>query len=214
MSARVVSSRPWQTSCRLEGIVLKHSTEFSGLLKMNARTPHLMLRTVTALLAVSALFLLFTADVIATGLSPASDGPVDRILVEKSKRRLTIFKQDKEIKTYRIALGRDPDGPKLQKGDQKTPEGLYFVDYKVRNSVYHRALHINYPNQDDIERARSLGVTPGNSIMIHGMKKDKLWMGDVQYLFNWTNGCIAVQDHEMDEIWRLVRIGTPIRITN
>ena len=102
-----------------------------------------------------------------------------------------------------------PQGPK---GDKKTPEGIYYIDYKVANSVYHRALHLSYPNPDDVERARALGVTPGGSIMIHGMKPDKLWMGDVQYLFNWTNGCIALTNREIEEVWVLVPSWTPVEI--
>ena len=145
-------------------------------------------------------------------LSSVRDAVVDRIVIEKSKRTMTLLKQDREVRTYKVALGRNPIGPKIQKGDQKTPEGLYYVDYKLYNSGYHRALHLNYPNQDDIERARSLGVTPGNSIMIHGMKEDKLWMGDVQYLFDWTNGCIALTNREIEEVWALVSPWTPVEI--
>lgn len=143
---------------------------------------------------------------------PPPAGPADRIVIEKSRRTLTLFRQEQEIKSYRIALGRDPVGPKVRQGDNRTPEGVYFIDYKVRNSVYHRALHLSYPNPDDVERARSLGVSPGGSIMIHGMKEDKLWMGDVQYLFNWTNGCIALTNREMEELWDLVSVWTPVEI--
>jgi murein L,D-transpeptidase YafK len=184
-------------------------------MKMKRRRPNFPLNIVPAALTalVAAVFLFsVSVPVMATELSPAVDRPVDRIIIEKSKRTMTLLKHDKEVKTYKIALGRNPEGAKVQKGDQRTPEGLYFVDYKVRNSVYHRALHLNYPNQDDIERARSLGVTPGNSIMIHGMKQDKLWMGDVQYLFNWTNGCIALTNDEIEEVWDLVSTWTPVEI--
>jgi murein L,D-transpeptidase YafK len=181
-------------------------------MKMNLRSLKLTLKTIPAAMAAAVLLFSFCVPVPALGLSPAMDGPVDRIIIEKSKRTMTLMKQDKEIKIYKIALGRDPVGPKVQMGDKKTPEGLYFVDYKVRNSIYHRALHLNYPNQDDIERARSLGVTPGNSIMIHGMNQDKLWMGDVQYLFNWTNGCIALTNDEIEEVWDLVSTWTPVEI--
>ncbi|HET6491148.1 MAG TPA: L,D-transpeptidase family protein [Syntrophales bacterium] len=179
---------------------------------MNVRLLNLTLKTIPAALAATVFLFSFSVSVPASAMSPATDGPVDRIIVEKSKRTMTLLKQDKEVRTYKIALGRNPEGPKVQKGDKRTPEGLYFVDYKVRKSIYHRALHLNYPNQDDIERARSLGVTPGNSIMIHGMKQDKLWMGDVQYLFNWTNGCIALTNDEIEEVWNLVSIWTPVEI--
>lgn len=179
---------------------------------MNVRPLHLLHRTVPALLAALAFLFAFSGPATSTELSPVSDAVVDRIIIEKSKRTMTLLKQGNEVRTYKVALGRNPIGPKIRKGDQKTPEGLYYVDYKVHNSVYHRALHLNYPNQDDIERARSLGVTPGNSIMIHGMKEDKLWMGDVQYLFDWTNGCIALTNREIEEVWVLVSPWTPVEI--
>ena len=179
---------------------------------MNVRPLHFLHRTVPALLAALAFLFVFSGPATSTELSPVSDAVVDRIVIEKSKRTMTLLKQGSEVRTYKVALGRNPIGPKIQKGDQKTPEGLYYVDYKLQNSVYHRALHLNYPNQDDIERARSLGVTPGNSIMIHGMKEDKLWMGDVQYLFDWTNGCIALTNREIEEVWVLVPEWTPVEI--
>ena len=97
-------------------------------------------------------------------------------------------------------------------GDNRTPEGLYFVDEKIRNSIYHRALHLTYPNLDDLERAKSLGVQSGGGIMIHGMKDEQMWMGDVQYLFNWTNGCIALTNREIEEVWDLVALWTPVEI--
>jgi murein L,D-transpeptidase YafK len=179
---------------------------------MNVRPLHFLHRILPALLAALAFLFVFSGPAKATELSPVTDAVVDRIVIEKSKRTMTLMKQDREVRTYKVALGRNPIGPKIQKGDQKTPEGIYYVDYKVHNSVYHRALHLNYPNQDDIERARSLGVTPGNSIMIHGMKEDKLWMGDVQYLFDWTNGCIALTNREIEEVWVLVPVWTPVEI--
>jgi murein L,D-transpeptidase YafK len=193
-------------------------------MKMNARPLSFALRLFAALVAASALFSLPAAPAVASAdstpspvasfsqASPPPAGPADRIVIEKSKRTLTLFRQEQEIKSYKIALGRDPVGPKVQQGDNKTPEGVYFIDYKVRNSVYHRALHLSYPNPDDVERARALGVPPGGSIMIHGMKEDKLWMGDVQYLFNWTNGCIALTNREMEELWDLVSVWTPVEI--
>ena len=138
---------------------------------------------------------------------------MDRVVIEKSKRTMTLLKQDREVtEPTRSPWAGIPSAPRSRRGTNKTPEGLYYVDYKVDNSAYHRALHLNYPNQDDIERARSLGVTPGNSIMIHGMKPDKFWMGDVQYLFDWTNGCIALTNREIEEVWVLVPSWTPVEI--
>ncbi len=125
---------------------------------------------------------------------------------------MTLLRGQQEVAVYRVALGRDPVGPKVMRGDNRTPEGLYFVDYKVRDSVYYRALHLTYPNLDDLTRADSLGVPPGNHIMIHGMSKKQLWMGDIQYLFDWTNGCIALTNSEIEEIWDLVPPWTPVEI--
>ena len=179
---------------------------------MNVRPLHALKRTAPALLAAWVFLFVFPGPAIPTELSPVADGAVDRVVVEKSKRTMTLLKQDREVRTYKIALGRDPVGPKVMQGDNRTPEGIYYVDYKVRNSAYHRALHLSYPNPDDVERARALGVPPGGSIMIHGMKNDHLWMGDVQYLFNWTNGCIALTNREIEEVWVLVPSWTPVEI--
>jgi len=180
--------------------------------EMNVRPLHFLNRTVPALLAALAFLFVFPGPAASTELSPVSDAVVDRIVIEKSKRTMTLLKQSSEVRTYKIALGRDPVGPKVMQGDNKTPEGTYYIDYKVEKSVYHRALHLSYPNPDDVERARALGVPPGGSIMIHGMKPDKLWMGDVQYLFNWTNGCIALTNREIEEVWVLVPPWTPVEI--
>jgi murein L,D-transpeptidase YafK len=179
---------------------------------MNVRLLHALKRTAPALLAAWVFLFVFPSPATATELSPVTDASVDRVVVEKSKRTMTLLKQDHEVRTYKIALGRDPVGPKVRLGDNRTPEGIYYVDYKVRNSAYHRALHLSYPNPDDVERARALGVPPGGSIMIHGMKNDHLWMGDVQYLFNWTNGCIALTNREIEEVWALVSPWTPVEI--
>lgn len=179
---------------------------------MNVRPLHALKRTALALFAAWVFLFVFSSPAMPTEFYPVTDGAVDRVVVEKSKRTLTLLKQDREVRTYKIALGRDPVGAKVRQGDNRTPEGIYYVDYKVRNSVYHRALHLSYPNPDDVERARALGVPPGGSIMIHGMKNDHLWMGDVQYLFNWTNGCIALTNREIEEVWALVSPWTPVEI--
>jgi murein L,D-transpeptidase YafK len=179
---------------------------------MNIRPLHALKRTAPALLAAWVFLFVFSSPAHPTELSPVTDGAVDRVIVEKSKRTMTLLKQDREVRTYKIALGRDPVGAKVRQGDNRTPEGIYYVDYKVRNSIYHRALHLSYPNPGDMERARALGVPPGGSIMIHGMKKDHLWMGDVQYLFNWTRGCIALTNREIEEVWALVSPWTPVEI--
>lgn len=136
----------------------------------------------------------------------------DSVLVIKSQRRLFLLRDGKPWKVYRVALGPVPWGPKTRAGDERTPEGRYTLDYKVHHSRFHKAIHISYPNADDRERARKLGVDPGNHIMIHGQPNESELPAWEAQQFNWTNGCIAVSNAEMDEIWSLVAVGTPIEI--
>ena len=137
---------------------------------------------------------------------------VDRILVEKKERRLTLFSNGDEIKTYKIALGGNPNGPKERQGDHKTPEGHYIIDSKNRNSKYHLALHISYPNENDRRRSRREGVALGGDIMIHGLKKGFSWVDESHADIDWTQGCIAVTNGEIEEIFKLVPLGTDIEI--
>ena len=137
---------------------------------------------------------------------------VDRILIEKKERRLMLISKDEVIKTYKIALGGNPDGPKERQGDNKTPEGTYTIDSRNKGSGYHRALHISYPNEKDRLRAKKLGVSPGGNIMIHGIKNGFSWVGDSHADIDWTKGCIAVSDEEIEEIFKLVPIGTVVEI--
>ena len=136
------------------------------------------------------------------------DGPeVTRIEVWKAERRMTLFHHDEPLKTYRIALGFAPEGHKVQEGDGRTPEGWYTIDRRNPNSSYHLSIGISYPNAQDVEVARALGVSPGGDIFIHGRagahrSKPR----------DWTVGCIAVRDREMEEIYAMVRDGTPILI--
>jgi len=139
-------------------------------------------------------------------------GPADRILIEKKERRLTLFSKGKVLKAYQIALGGNPDGPKERQGDNKTPEGAYVVDSRNKNSRYHLSLHISYPNDKDKKRARQLGVSPGGDIMIHGIKNGFSWAGDLHTEVDWTKGCIAVTDEEIEEIDKLVPNGTIVEI--
>ena len=139
-------------------------------------------------------------------------GPADRILIEKKERRLTLISKGKVFKTYKIALGGNPIGPKERQGDNKTPEGTYVVDSRNKDSSYHRSLHISYPNDMDKKRAKQLGVSPGGDIMIHGIKNGFSWVGDSHTGIDWTKGCIAVTDEEIDEIDRLAPNGTIVEI--
>lgn len=139
-------------------------------------------------------------------------GPADRILINKKERRLSLMAKGQVLKTYRIALGGDPDGPKERAGDNKTPEGIYFIDTRNLDSRYHVALHISYPNSRDRMRARRQGVSPGGDIMIHGIKNGYATVGDRHAQYDWTNGCIAVTDEEIEEIEKLVPNGTIVEI--
>jgi tetratricopeptide (TPR) repeat protein len=139
-------------------------------------------------------------------------GPADRILIEKIERRLTLFSKGKVLKTYQIALGGNPNGPKERQGDNKTPEGTYVIDSRNKNSRYHLSLHISYPNEKDKKRAKGLGVSPGGDIMIHGIKNGLSWVGDMHTEIDWTKGCIAVTDEEIEEINRVVPLGTIVEI--
>ena len=139
-------------------------------------------------------------------------GPVDRILIEKKARRLMLISKGEVLKTYKIALGGNPDGPKERQGDNKTPEGTYVIDSRNKESHYHLSLHISYPNERDKKRAKELGVSPGGNIMIHGIKNGFSWVGDSHTEVDWTKGCIAVTDEEIEEIARLAPKGTIVEI--
>jgi murein L,D-transpeptidase YafK len=137
---------------------------------------------------------------------------VDRLVVYKRERKLVLFSQGKELRSYKVALGAEPVGPKTRQGDHRTPEGLYILDSRNSNSHYYKAFHISYPNSKDIAAARESGNSPGGDIMLHGLPKEYAWVGKAHSLHDWTDGCVAVSDEEMDEIWKLVRVGTPIEI--
>jgi murein L,D-transpeptidase YafK len=137
---------------------------------------------------------------------------VDRILVEKSARRLSIFRDGRKVKSYRVALGRNPIGAKEEEGDMKTPEGVYKIDSRNPQSDYHLALHVSYPSDEDKARAAERGVNAGFDIMIHGIRNGGGWIGAFHRLHDWTAGCIALTDEEIDELWRVTPDGTPIEI--
>jgi murein L,D-transpeptidase YafK len=137
---------------------------------------------------------------------------IDRILVEKSARRLSIFSGDKKLKSYRVALGRNPVGAKQEEGDMKTPEGLYWIDWRNPESDYHLSLHVSYPSDEDTARAAERAVNAGFDIMIHGIANGGGWIGAFHRLHDWTAGCIALTDEEIDELYRVTPDGTPIEI--
>jgi len=137
---------------------------------------------------------------------------VNRILVEKKARRLTLFRNNKPVKTYAIALGRQPEGHKQFEGDNKTPEGRYVIDARKKNSSFHRALHISYPSTKDVAFAARQKKSAGGNIMIHGLPNGMGALGPLHRLRDWTAGCIAVTNAEIEEIWRAVPDGTPVEI--
>ncbi len=137
---------------------------------------------------------------------------VDRILIEKNERRLTLMSNGEVLKAYRIALGGNPNGPKERQGDNRTPEGTYIIDSRNSDSDYHLSLHISYPNERDRKRAKKLGVSPGGNIMIHGLRKGCSWVGESHADIDWTKGCIAVTDEEIEEIYKLAPVGTTVEI--
>jgi murein L,D-transpeptidase YafK len=137
---------------------------------------------------------------------------VDRVIVEKRDHKLLLMNGGTVVKSYSVALARGGLGPRQQEGDHKTPEGPYLIDSRNQSSQFHRALHISYPNEADKARAQRLSVDPGGDIMIHGIQNGLGWIGAAHRLVDWTNGCIAVTDEEIEEIWTLVPVGTPIEI--
>lgn len=140
------------------------------------------------------------------------DAVADRIVLEKAARRLTLFRDGRTLKSYSVALGRAPVGPKEYEGDQRTPEGIYKVDFHKADSDYHLALHISYPEQHDVDRAAAQGLSAGSDIMIHGLPNGRGWIGRFHRRSDWTAGCIAVADFEIEEIYRVVPDGTPIEL--
>jgi murein L,D-transpeptidase YafK len=141
-----------------------------------------------------------------------SETTIDRIVVEKAARKLSIFRDGRQLKTYRVALGRSPIGPKEKEGDMKTPEGIYKIDSRNSQSSFHLALHISYPSANDNARAAERGVSAGFDIMIHGIANGRGWIGAFHRWEDWTAGCIALTDEEIKELWRVTPDGTTIEI--
>ncbi|MEQ1629968.1 MAG: L,D-transpeptidase family protein [Gallionella sp.] len=137
---------------------------------------------------------------------------VDLVRVLKSEHKLQLISVGKVTREFDVALGGQPIGHKLQEGDGRTPEGFYTLDYKKSDSAFYRALHISYPNSLDIAAAKARGVSPGGAIMIHGQKNGLGWLSFISQGFDWTNGCIALTNSDMDIVWGEVNEGTKIEI--
>jgi murein L,D-transpeptidase YafK len=151
--------------------------------------------------------------IIALLVTPAAYARfVDRVVIEKSSRTMMLLAGNEVYRTYFVALGGDPEGHKVREGDQRTPEGVYSIIARNPRSQFYKGLLISYPNAADLARAQALGVDPGGQIMIHGLRNGLEWMGERHRRQDWTEGCIAVTNYEIEEIWQLVDIGTPVEI--
>jgi len=141
-----------------------------------------------------------------------ADTRIDKIVVYKSKRQLLAYSYGQLVKTYKISLGRQPIGDKEFDGDKKTPEGLYFINEKNPNSDYHKNLGISYPDKDDKENAKRFGRLTGGDVKIHGLLNIIGFISKFHRWFDWTAGCIAVTNEEIDELYNAVKIGAEIEI--
>lgn len=136
----------------------------------------------------------------------------DRVMVIKHEHTMMLMRDGVVLKSYRVALGRGGAGQKVRAGDNKVPEGVYLIVGRNAQSAFHRALRVGYPTQQQVRDAQRKGVDPGGDIMIHGIRNGLGWVGPLQRYVDWTQGCIAVTDREMNEVWRAVPNGTPIEI--
>jgi len=140
-------------------------------------------------------------------------GPVDLIRVDKSAHTMTVFRQGKAVRDFRVAIGRGDPGQKQQQGDGRVPEGRYRITAHNPNSAYHLSLRIGYPTAEQVAEAAGRGVDPGGDIMIHGLPNDRDWIGSRHTKVDWTAGCVAVTNREMDWLYKAVADGTPVEIT-
>ncbi len=167
---------------------------------------HIILILIFGLIGFGLMFYLPPSKPIDTSVS------IDKIVVIKHQRRLNLISKNRIIKSYKVSLGRVPKGHKEYEGDKKTPEGLYTINDKNPNSGYHKNLGISYPNERDKRHADSIGKSPGGLIKIHGIKNGFGWIGRFHLLADWTLGCIAMTNKDIDELYEHVQIGTPIEI--
>ena len=154
---------------------------------------------------IALLFILQTTNVMG-------EKKADEVLVIKSKKRLYLLNKGETFAFFHVAFGSKPKGHKLEQGDGRTPEGRYILDYKNVGSAYYKSIHISYPNAKDRKEAQKRSVDPGGDIMIHGQKNGYGRLSLLVQRFNWTNGCIALSDRDMEQVWMAVDPGTPIEI--
>ena len=177
----------------------------------------LIVRLAALALGLSLLVVAYTVGMarLAPGTPPAMaprDQWADRIVVDKPAREMVLMREGEAVRRYAISLGAAPQGHKRQEGDERTPEGEYLIDWRNGRSVSHLSLHISYPDAADRAAAAAVGIDPGGAIMIHGLPNGWGFLGRLHRLWDWTDGCVAVTDAEMREIWSLVPDGTPITI--
>lgn len=165
------------------------------------------------MVAKNKLLLLLPLCIFQLGCSFVPDNkPIDRLVVYKSKHELHAYSGHKKVLKAPIALGFNPKEPKEREGDGRTPEGRYFIASRNPASKYYLSLHISYPNQQDIKYARQRGYSPGGQIMIHGIPNDPKWPEDDYLTKDWTNGCIAVSNEVIENIFERVVLNAPIDI--
>ncbi|MBC7198023.1 L,D-transpeptidase family protein [Stutzerimonas balearica] len=162
--------------------------------------------------SVAVLCLLFSVFSHANTTPSLQSPAIDKVLVVKSERKLQLLSRGQPLKSYRISLGKQPSGPKQQQGDMRTPEGFYWIDWRKTSDKYNLAMHISYPNARDLAHAQAKGVPPGDMIMLHGTPLDEEYPEWFFHTLDWTEGCIALRNDDMEEIWQLVRNGTLIEI--
>ena len=148
----------------------------------------------------------------STGLHAGEFPVAEKVVVEKAKRKLHLMKDGTAFRSFDIALGIRPVGDKEKEGDFKTPEGNYILDARNPDSEFFLSIHVSYPNQRDRAEARQKGVDPGGAIMIHGQPNDPTRSEAYYRTQDWTNGCIAVSNSDMIDIWLMTPDNTPIEI--
>jgi murein L,D-transpeptidase YafK len=157
-------------------------------------------------------FLILGLSLLFFSACTVNKGKINHLVVHKSKREMSLYSDDQFVKKVPIALGTNPVAHKQREGDGRTPEGRYFISWRNPQSKYYLSLHISYPNNDDINRAKKQGHSPGGQIMIHGLPKKPKWEAQDYVTKDWTNGCIAVSNDVMDELFKNVVLNSPIDI--
>ena len=155
---------------------------------------------------------IFAFLLMAISFSTYAVEKADHVVVSKSAKTLSLYKGEGLLASYPVVFGAHPVGHKQQEGDGRTPEGHYVLDQKNANSAFHRSIHISYPNKQNVESAKARGVSPGGAVMVHGQRNGFGWAAFITQHFNWTSGCIALTNEDMDAVWEAVDAGTPIEI--